>query len=113
MQKTHLGRSRRCSRSSRLRSHHRSVPAAARAEDASPRASYWQHPSWSALRFSVDEPHYYSYQYVTTNPHSNFTARAHGDLDCDGIFSNFQAYGEVNAEGGVTFGGVHRTAAIE
>lgn len=42
---------------------------------------------WIALNFSVDDPHYYSYTYVVadpTGPAAAITARAEGDLDCDG-----------------------------
>jgi type IV pilus assembly protein PilA len=42
---------------------------------------------WIALNFSVDDPHYYSYTYEVadpTGPAAAVTARAEGDLDCDG-----------------------------
>jgi type II secretory pathway pseudopilin PulG len=62
----------------------------------------WQLPAWQALRFSVDDPHYYSYELVTSG--SAFTARAMGDLDCDGVFSTFELTGTVQADGSVIGG---------
>ncbi len=77
-----------------------------------PQASYWggtDGPTWTALHFSVDDPHYYMYQYVSTggdiasgtapaiDGSMNFTAFAYGDLDCDDAYSTFSMYGEVNS----------------
>jgi type IV pilus assembly protein PilA len=63
-----------------------------------PSTTDWTDTSWQALTFSVDDPHYYLYAYDSTGsaspgPGSNFTARAHGDLDCDGVFSTFEMFG--------------------
>jgi type II secretory pathway pseudopilin PulG len=55
---------------------------------------------WGALGFSVDEPTYYRISY-----HSDgklFTAKAVGDLDCDGNVAIFEMHGEV-ADGDVSF----------
>jgi len=73
-----------------------------------PNKELWETDTWTALQFSVDDPHYYSYQYnVTGNATSgesapidgtnNYTAWAFGDLDCDGEYSTFSMYGEVNS----------------
>lgn len=59
----------------------------------------WLVPSWEALKFSVDDPHYYSYEFVS-GP-AGFTVRAVGDLDCDGQFSTFEMSGTVGPEGDV------------
>jgi type IV pilus assembly protein PilA len=71
-------------------------------EKCLPNAAQWQTPTWTALKFSVDDPHYYAYDY--TNPSGNlsgdgadFEAIAQGDLDCDGEFSTFTMYGVINA----------------
>jgi len=61
-----------------------------------PAMSLWQEPTWVALYFSVDDPHYYSYAYKVDG--NKFTAAAYGDLDCDGVYSTFEMSGEV-AEG--------------
>ena len=67
------------------------------ADKCAPTASYWTDPVWVALQFSVDDPHYYMYSYETTDPTSSFTARANGDLDCDGEYSTFEMFGAVNS----------------
>jgi len=63
------------------------------ADKCEPNAEQWAHPGWTALMFSVDDPHYYAYEFVSDG--SSFTARAMGDLDGDGIPSVFELYGEV------------------
>jgi type IV pilus assembly protein PilA len=59
-----------------------------------PNPAVWSDPVWSALNFSVDEPHYYSYQTwdygVGAAPGDYEQIDASGDLDCDGIFSLFR-----------------------
>jgi hypothetical protein len=64
-----------------------------------PRISYWNEDVWIALQYSVDDPHYYSYEYKVDNKakNPNFTVTAYGDLDCDGVYSTFSMYGEVNS----------------
>lgn len=57
--------------------------------------SLWNHPTWSELHFSVKIPHYYSYQYTTKDNGKSFTVSAFGDLDCDGAYSTFEAYGNI------------------
>lgn len=57
----------------------------------------WVHPTWQALHFAVDQPHPYRYAFVA-GP-TGFTARALGDLDCDGRLSTFERVGTVDAHG--------------
>lgn len=67
-------------------------------ETCAPDASLWTDAAWVALAFSVDDPHYYSYQYIydpSAGPSGGFTVRAHGDLDCDGVWSTFEMYGAI------------------
>ena len=45
-------------------------------------AAAWQNPTWQALDFSIDEPHMFRYAYESDG--KTFTAKAVGDLDCDG-----------------------------
>lgn len=75
-----------------------------------PRPEEWQTPSWNALRFAMDDPHYYRYEYVSSGVGvgSRFTARALGDLDCDGDASTFEMTGvwsenthDVHGSGGI------------
>jgi type IV pilus assembly protein PilA len=60
-------------------------------------ALWTANPSWQALNFSVEDPHYYTYQFdiadVLVGP---FTARAQGDLDCDGTLALFEVVGGVD-----------------
>ena len=61
-----------------------------------PVQAQWETPTWVALQFSIDDPHYYAYTYETTDVLLNFTARARGDLDGDGDASTFEMKGEVD-----------------
>jgi type II secretory pathway pseudopilin PulG len=69
-----------------------------------PDVSLWTDPSWQALKFSMDDPHYYSYTFESsgTDLSSQFSARANGDLDCDGMFSTFEMVGSIQPDGTVT-----------
>jgi type II secretory pathway pseudopilin PulG len=64
----------------------------------------WTDPSWQALRFSMDDPHYYSYTFESTGTDMNaqFSARANGDLDCDASYSTFEMVGSIQLDGTVT-----------
>lgn len=57
----------------------------------------WETPMWTALQFSVPDPHYYAYTYATADEFGEFTARANGDLDCDGLYSTFEMYGTIDS----------------
>lgn len=49
-----------------------------------PAAGQWYgHEVWDSLAFSVDDPHYFQYQYEGGADGQSFTAYAIGDLDCD------------------------------
>lgn len=65
-----------------------------------PDPSLWNDPVWHALKFSMDDPHYYSYVYTATA--TEFSAAAHGDLDCDGVYSTFEMVGRVQPDGTVS-----------
>jgi type IV pilus assembly protein PilA len=57
---------------------------------------------WGCLKFTMDEPQYYEYEYtstVTDATSGGFTAIAHGDLNGDGTYSTFQVFG--SAQNGV------------
>ena len=62
-----------------------------------PAATHWETASWRALQFSVDDPHYYRYEFVSagSGASASFTARAFGDLDCDNTLSTYERYGQV------------------
>jgi type IV pilus assembly protein PilA len=80
----------------------------------------WTLTTWDQLKFAMDDPHYYQYEYESTGtagagPGSRFTARAYGDLDCDGNLSTFEMTGEwTAAELDVSgSGGIFRNQDIE
>ena len=58
-------------------------------EDAKcpPDPAAWAAPTWRALDFSMDDPHYYSYELAVDG--DRYILKAWGDLDCDGIYSTF------------------------
>ena len=64
-------------------------------EKCEPKASLWTTATWVALKFSVDDPHYYTYTYLVSG--EKYTARANGDLDCDKEYSTFEMFGEINS----------------
>jgi type IV pilus assembly protein PilA len=72
-------------------------------EKCAPQSALWNTAQWKALKFSVDDPHYYAYNYVspqTTGNGANYTALARGDLDCDGQFSTFSMFGKIDSSMG-------------
>ena len=51
----------------------------------------WEHPTWKAIHFSIDTPHWYAYQLdVDPDPSTALRAVARGDLDGDGVLSTFE-----------------------
>jgi prepilin-type N-terminal cleavage/methylation domain-containing protein len=60
-----------------------------------PSMSAWNNATWSALRFSIADEHYFQYSYNSSGSLSTalYTAEANADLDCDGTFSTFQLVG--------------------
>jgi prepilin-type N-terminal cleavage/methylation domain-containing protein len=96
-------------------------------EKCTPTANLWDiggpgGEAWKALKFSMDDPHYYAYQYNVSNSTSagaqgsEFTAIAIGDLDCDTQFSRFSMYGVVNstyADGPAGSAAISRTDELE
>lgn len=66
----------------------------------------WDHSTWRQLDFSWTRPHSFAFEFVSENKpeQSKFTARAHGDLDGDGVFSTFEIAGKTDDKTGpVTF----------
>jgi hypothetical protein len=62
--------------------------------------SEWETKGWRALEFAIQTPHYYQYQVIVegTGKQATFTARAQGDLDCDGKHSTFEITGRVDPD---------------
>jgi type IV pilus assembly protein PilA len=57
---------------------------------------------WNCLKFSMNEPQYYQYEYTSDGPDTNttFSCIARGDLDGDGSTSTFSIAGAVLTGGG-------------
>ena len=71
---------------------------------------------WNAVKFSMDDPHYYWYTYVGsgTAKAAKFSARANGNLNCDAAYSTFELVGSVNTDGAVTGqAGIFRNKELE
>ncbi len=60
-----------------------------------PSLSSWNNTTWSALKFSLTDEHYFQYTYNSAGTLSTakYTATANADLDCDGVFSTFEIVG--------------------
>ncbi len=69
------------------------VPAGERVTDP---ARVWQHPTWRRLGFSIEGPHYYSFEFSSqvAGGAATFFATAYGDLDGDGQLSRLRLAGE-------------------
>lgn len=87
------------------------TPAATACQDGgsqphAPDAALWKSPGWRALKFAVDDPHYYQYAFASDGAGvgSAFTARALGDQDCDAVLSTFERVASVDVENRVTGG---------
>ncbi len=68
-------------------------------DDTTPYAGF------SCLKFDITEPQYYQYDYRRTgtgsSPGDSYKAIAHGDLDGDGVTSEFVLGGAIDAHGEV------------
>lgn len=58
-------------------------------------AGTWDHPTWKELHFRFDRSHSFAFSFDGVNGPSeaHFSARAHGDLDGDGVLSTFRISG--------------------
>lgn len=65
-------------------------------------ASEWNNNTWKCLKFTINEPQFYQYQYLSTGQgtSASYTAIARGDLDGNGSASSFTLTGTVAAETG-------------
>mgnify|MGYP001971676219 CR=1 FL=1 len=73
-----------------------------------PAADMFAAEVWQALNFSVDDPFYFRYEYQSAGVGTDaaFTARAHGDLNCDAanVLSTFERIGNVDEQNNVNGG---------
>ena len=58
----------------------------------------WKRRGWHRLGFILEQPHAFAYSFSSqgTGQAATYTARAHGDLDCDGVLSTFEIRGSVD-----------------
>jgi prepilin-type N-terminal cleavage/methylation domain-containing protein len=80
----------------------------------------WMTPTWQALNFGIDDPHYYWYSYDSTGTFNgsadsaSFDAKAQGNLNCDANHSLYQRHGTTDVQGGVVGGsGIYMHNPIE
>jgi type IV pilus assembly protein PilA len=63
----------------------------------------WTDPAWVCLKFSVNEPQFYSYTYTgdttAVGTTAMYTAMANGDLDGNGTASTFKLIGQGGTTG--------------
>lgn len=66
-------------------------------EPRQPMMEDWTAPGFKELQFAIPDRVYYRYQFISEGggPDAVFTARALGDLDCDGVLSTFERVGAV------------------
>jgi hypothetical protein len=55
-------------------------------QECAPDPSLWAVEPWQTLKFQLDMPHVFSYEYIPASDGRSFEFKAHGDLDCDGEF---------------------------
>jgi type IV pilus assembly protein PilA len=67
--------------------------------------------TWSALGFSIEEPHYFQYRITTSK--SEVTIEARGDLDCDHEYSSFRRSATVGPGGTLQAGAEHSENELE
>jgi type IV pilus assembly protein PilA len=67
-------------------------------------ATAWDDTAWKCLKFSINEPQFYSYNYSSagTGVAATYQASATGDLDGNGALSLFQLNGAGSATGDAT-----------
>ncbi|MBI4509510.1 MAG: hypothetical protein HY698_07720 [Deltaproteobacteria bacterium] len=65
-----------------------------------PDAKIWEASPWKELMFSMDDPHFFTYEFVSEA--TGFTARALGDLDCDGEYSTYEMVGKLDSDGNLS-----------
>jgi type IV pilus assembly protein PilA len=64
----------------------------------------WKDAAWTALQFSIPDPHLYMPHYTSTGTgkDATFTATATGDLDCNATVSEFKRVGAIDGNGDVS-----------
>lgn len=63
-------------------------PIVPRGSQAADPAGTWEHPSWQALGFALDDAHWYAYRLDVDDRTVRVVAQ--GDLDGDGVLSTYE-----------------------
>jgi type IV pilus assembly protein PilA len=77
-------------------------PAVPKARKIKIDPALWADPSWKCLMFTLPDPQFYSYRYVSNGLDGTsalYSASAYGDLDGDGMTSTYQLTGKGAANG--------------
>lgn len=73
----------------------------------------WNHPTWRALHFGIEEPHWYAYRVDVDATTGAVRLVANGDLDGDGVTSTFLREVDRTPTGPVAREGVVTSAELE
>ncbi|MCA9539283.1 MAG: hypothetical protein KC620_10380, partial [Myxococcales bacterium] len=76
-------------------------------------AESFAHPTWQALGFAPEGKLFYRYAFEPTADGKGFTARAVGDLDCDGVASTFEVTGAPDESGELSISPINVTDELE
>ena len=78
-------------------------------------AIHFGHENWRDLNFNLSKPFKYRYTFLSQGEGTSaiFTARAEGDLDCDGEPSLFERAGYVDSNGQVVITNLYRQSELE
>ncbi len=74
-----------------------STPCCDQGGTCQPDAAGWSVTPWKELHFQLTAPHYYQWRYESDG--RSFKAEARGDLDCDGIYSEYVLRGTLGPQG--------------
>jgi type IV pilus assembly protein PilA len=71
--------------------------------------------SWSMLNFIIADAHWFVYTYESagSDDTSQFTARANGDLNCNGVMSTFERVGMIDSGEYVAGTALYKHLALE
>lgn len=83
-----------------------------------PSPGYWTDPVWQELHFEITDPFYYSYDWDPWGGNGTlvghwFYVRAVGDINCNGIYSEFRRQGTLNASKEIESSGVQVINELE
>jgi type IV pilus assembly protein PilA len=72
-------------------------PCCAKGTRCQPDVAQWNASPWKELHFEMADPHFFQWRYESDG--RSFKAQARGDLDCDGIYSEYAIHGTLGPQG--------------